>query len=346
MRSVLITGGAGFIGSALVAEAMRLGCRVVVVDNLTYAGHPQNLEWLNNASLPGSYQLVVADVRDQAHMLALMQQHAVRAVIHAAAESHVDNSISGSAPFMHTNILGTHSMLEASRHYLATLSIAEQSAFRFVHISTDEVYGALQESGHFTLASPMLPNSPYAASKAASDHLARAWHVTYGLPVLITRCCNNYGPRQHPEKLIPRMILNARTGKHLPVYGTGLQVREWVHVDDHARGVFAVLERAAPGSITHLGSGEESTNLALVQQLCAALQEIEPSAAPYASLITHVEDRLGHDFRYSLDLTDTKKQLNFSATIALPAGLRDTIAWYVQSDAWVATMLAHKTAER
>ncbi len=342
--SLLITGGAGFIGSALVAHAVKAGAHVVVVDKLTYAGHPDNLRWIDAENWPGSYVLEVADILDTSRMHALMAEHKVSAVIHAAAESHVDNSIASAAPFIETNVQGTQSMLDAARQYFSTLDDAGKKAFRYLQVSTDEVYGALGATGHFTLNSPLAPNSPYAASKAAADLLVNAWRTTYGLPTLITRCCNNYGPRQHPEKLIPRMITRALGHETLTVYGKGDQVREWIHVDDHARGVFAALERGALGSVTLLGSGVEHTNLTIVHTICDVLAK--KKGGDYTKQITHVADRAGHDFRYALDVAPTKQALGFETTIGFEAGLQSTVDWYVNNDGWVATILAYTEQKR
>lgn len=342
--SLMITGGAGFIGSALVAHAVQAGSHVVVVDKLTYAGHPDNLRWIDAMGWSGSYTLEVADILDTPRMLALMQTHAVSAVMHAAAESHVDNSIASAKPFIETNVVGTQSMLDASRRHISTLDDAARARFRYLQISTDEVYGALGATGHFKLSSPLAPNSPYAASKAAADLMVNAWRTTYGLPTLITRCCNNYGPRQHPEKLIPRMITNALSGNPLPVYGKGDQVREWIHVEDHARGAFAVLERAEIGSVTHLGSGIEHTNLHIVHAICGALAQ--KKGGDYAGLITHVQDRLGHDFRYALDVSPTKAALGFEATIGFESGLANTIDWYLAHADWIETITTYTHEKR
>jgi dTDP-glucose 4,6-dehydratase len=330
-HTLLITGGAGFIGSSLVEAATARGHKVIVLDALTYAGHAQNL-----ADIRGNVTLIEGDICDRATLDACFSAHAITGVIHAAAESHVDNSIAGSAAFIRTNIQGTHTLLEAVRAHYEPLTHPVKQQFRLVHISTDEVYGALGSQGSFTQDSPQLPNSPYAASKAAADHLVRAWGQTYGLPVLTTRCCNNYGPRQHPEKLIPRMITNAIDGEALPIYGDGQQIREWIHVADHAAAVFAAYEHAPIGSVTHIGSGAECSNLSLVTQLCDLLQSHGLDAHKQ---ITHVTDRPGHDFRYALSLADNP--------IALPAvrdmasGLRETVAWYLRNPKWIATMHAH-----
>ncbi len=333
-RTILLTGGAGFIGSAMVAALAVRGDKVVVLDKLTYAGHRQNID-----GIKGTVELVVGDIADGALVTALFAKHAFNAVIHAAAESHVDNSISGSTPFIQTNILGTHMLLEAARNAPRTHD------FRFIQVSTDEVYGALGDKGVFTRDTLMQPNSPYAASKASADHLARSWFRTYGLPTIITRCCNNYGPRQHPEKLIPRMIINALKGEKLPVYGEGKQIREWIHADDHARGVLAALDRGVPGEVYHLGSGEEMRNLALVTLLCDLLAKERPGR-DYHALITHVADRLGHDYRYALDIESSHRALGFKPSVAFEQGLKDTLRWYLANDAWVETMVNYKGERR
>lgn len=329
-QTTLITGGAGFIGSALVRAFATRGERILVLDKLTYAGHRQNLDGVDCTLIEG-------DVCDTALLQQIFSDNEITTVIHAAAESHVDNSIAGSAAFIETNVTGTHRMLEAARH--AWSKKTESTRRVFVQISTDEVYGALGSDGVFTLATPMQPNSPYAASKAAADHLARAWFKTYGLPVMITRCCNNYGPRQHPEKLIPRMINNAFAGERLPIYGDGKQVREWIHVDDHARGVLAVVERGTPGAIYHLGSGEERRNIELVSLLCDLLAKAKPGSN-YHALMTHVTDRLGHDYRYALDVSATEKSLTFTPKISFDEGMQSTVDWYLNNGAWVETMRA------
>ncbi len=325
-KTILITGGAGFIGSALVAEATKRGYRVIVLDKLTYAGHRMNLE-----GIAGDHTLVIGDVADATRVAGLFKKFPMMGVIHAAAESHVDNSIVGSAPFMHANILGTHVLLEAARE-----AFKGDASKRFLQVSTDEVYGALGDVGEFTLDTPMQPNSPYAASKAAADMLVRSWHVTYGLNTVITRCCNNYGPRQHPEKLIPRMITNALAGEKLPVYGKGQQRREWIHVADHARGVMDAFERGRAGQVVHLGSGQERRNITLVQSLCDALARKKPGT-DYHALITYVEDRLGHDFRYALDVSSAAS-IGFTPRIAFSEGIDATIDWYLENAPWVTTM--------
>lgn len=330
--TILITGGAGFIGSALVAEAVARGYRVIVLDKLTYAGHRMNLE-----GIQGDHHLVVGDISDRSRVSGLFKKYDFAGVIHAAAESHVDNSIAGSAPFIHANVVGTHVLLEAAR-----AAWAGDNSRRYLQVSTDEVYGALGEDGEFTLDTPLAPNSPYAASKASADMLVRAWHKTYGLNTVITRCCNNYGPRQHPEKLIPRMITNALAGEKLPVYGKGQQRREWIHVEDHARGVMDAFERGRAGGVYHLGSGEERRNITLVQSLCDQLAA-RNKGADYHKLITFVEDRLGHDFRYALDISSAAA-IGFAPKVSFIEGMATTIDWYLANSAWVETMKAWKGA--
>lgn len=326
--TILITGGAGFIGSSLVAEAIKRNYRVIVLDKLTYAGHRANLEWIK-----GDHQLIIGDVADPTRVAGIFKKFPITGVIHAAAESHVDNSISGSAPFMHANIIGTHTLLDAARN-----AWGKGSTNRYLQVSTDEVYGTLGEEGEFTLETNLQPNSPYAASKAAADLLVRAWHKTYGLNTAITRCCNNYGPRQHPEKLIPRMITNALAGEKLPVYGQGQQRREWIHVEDHARGVMDAYERGKLGGIYHLGSGEERRNITLVQSLCDQLAAKKPGN-DYHKLITYVEDRLGHDFRYALDVSSAAS-IGFTPQVAFAEGMSSTIDWYLNNGPWIETMKA------
>ncbi len=325
-KTILITGGAGFIGSSLVAEAVKRGYRIIVLDKLTYAGHRDNLSWIE-----GDHQLVIGDVADATRVAGLFKKYPIGGVIHAAAESHVDNSIAGSAPFMHANIIGTHVLLEAAKD-----AFKGDATKRYLQVSTDEVYGALTDEGEFTLETPLAPNSPYAASKASADMLVRAWNKTYGLNTLITRCCNNYGPRQHPEKLIPRMITNALGGEMLPVYGKGQQRREWIHVEDHARGVMDAFERGKAGGIYHLGSGEERRNITLVQSLCDQLAKKKPGT-DYQKLITYVEDRLGHDYRYALD-TSSAKAIGFSPQVSFALGMDATIDWYLANGAWIEKM--------
>jgi dTDP-glucose 4,6-dehydratase len=338
--TLLVTGGAGFIGSAFVAQAVAKGQKVVVLDALTYAGHRANLEWI----APEQWQLVVGDIRDGALVATLLAEHEVDAIVHFAAESHVDNSITGPAAFMETNIIGTYTLLEAVRNYYATLEDGRKNAFRFVQVSTDEVYGSLGPTGKFSETTKMQPNSPYSASKAAGDHLARAWHETYGLPTLVTNCSNNYGPRQHPEKLIPHMIRCALAGEGLPVYGDGKNVRDWIHVEDHCRGVALALAQGRPGETYCFGGNEEHTNIDLVKRICQTLDTLAPakSGKPYETQITFVTDRLGHDRRYAIDDSKAQRELGFTRLHDFASGLTNTVQWYLANQAWCDTVTANK----
>lgn len=338
-HTFLITGGAGFIGRALVNAIAALGHRIVVLDALTYAGHPSTIE-----GIAGDITLVKGDIRDGALVRELLGTYKPNAVFHLAAESHVDNSIDAPAGFVDTNINGSYTMLESVRRYWE--KEGKDTAFRYLHISTDEVYGALGEEGIFTPDSPIAPNSPYSASKAASDMLARAWYKTYGLPVIITRCSNNYGPYQHPEKLIPRMIINATKGEKLPVYGSGMQVRDWIHVDDHASGIIAAFERGKAGEVYLFGGHNEVRNIDVVTNICDTLKASHADI-DYHALITHVTDRLGHDFRYAIDDEASIEALGWKRAITdFKRGLEDTIAWYLANRRWVDTMHAHTQEKR
>lgn len=336
-QTILVTGGAGFIGRALVKALAARGYRVLVLDALTYAGHTANL-----AGIKGQVELVEGDVRDGAMVTALLAEQRPAAVFHLAAESHVDNSIEAPAGFIDTNINGSYTMLEASRRYAPEAG----ETFRYLHVSTDEVYGALGEEGVFTPGSPIAPNSPYSASKAAGDLLARAWFKTYGLPVIITRCSNNYGPYQHPEKLIPRMIINALQGELLPVYGSGEQVRDWIHVDDHAEGLLAAYEKGRPGEVYLFGGHNEVRNIDVVNAICDYLKT-QHHTRNYHALITHVTDRLGHDFRYAIDDGDSIEALGWTRKITdFKEGLADTIDWYIANEEWIETIRAHTQTKR
>ncbi|MDJ1158804.1 dTDP-glucose 4,6-dehydratase [Chelatococcus sp. SYSU_G07232] len=329
---ILVTGGAGFIGSALVLHLVQdLGHEVVTVDALTYAANPRSL-----APLAGNphHRLVEADICDAARMRALVSETKPQAIVHLAAESHVDRSISGSGAFVRTNVLGTHVLLEAARTLFDRLDASERERFRFLHVSTDEVYGSLGDSGLFTEATPYDPRSPYSASKAASDHLVSAWGHTYGLPVLVSNCSNNYGPRQFPEKLVPLMILNALEGKPLPLYGDGLNVRDWLHVEDHARALVAILEGGRPGESYNVGARAERTNRVVVEAICAAMDELRPDGAPHARLVTAVPDRPGHDRRYAIDPAKIERELGWRPRMDFERGLRTTVRWYLDNEDW------------
>lgn len=340
-QTVLVTGGAGFIGRALVSALAMRHYRVIVLDALTYAGHAMNL-----AGIAGEVKLVEGDVCDGATVSSLLDEYRPHAIFHLAAESHVDNSITTPAGFIATNINGTYTILEAVRRYCVQLQDEVQQRFRFVQVSTDEVYGALGVEGVFTSTSPVLPNSPYSASKAAGDLLARAWHRTYGLPVIITRCSNNYGPFQHPEKLIPRMITHAIAGELLPVYGSGEQVRDWIHVDDHAEGIIAAFLNGKPGHVYLFGGHNEVRNIDVITSICDYLKH-NYHARDYHKLITHVPDRPGHDFRYAIDDSVSIASLGWERRVSdFTQGLNDTVAWYLANSVWVDTMLAHTQTKR
>ena len=330
-KTIIVTGGAGFIGSAVVRRLIRAtDWRVVNVDCLTYAGNP---EAVAEVVADPRYVFERVDIRDAAGVAGVFERHRPDGVIHLAAESHVDRSIAGPAAFIQTNIVGTYNLLEAAREHWLGMAADSWLGFRFLHVSTDEVYGALGETGAFTEDSPMLPNSPYAASKAASDHLVRAWHHTYGLPVLISHCSNNYGPWQHEEKLIPRMILNALAGRPLPIYGDGRQVRDWLYVEDHAEALLRVFEQGRVGEVYNIGGQAERRNIEVVRLLCELLEEMAPDRPAgvkrYADLITHVADRPGHDQRYALDIGKIEHELGWRPSVRFETGLRWTVEWYL-----------------
>jgi len=330
----LVTGGAGFIGSALVRQLVAgSAVRVVTLDALTYAG---NLASLGPARDHPQHHFVHGDIADAALVRALLAQHRPGVVYHLAAESHVDRSIDGPAAFVQTNVVGTSVLLQECLRYWQTLPEPERGQFRFVHVSTDEVFGSLGATGRFNEDSSYDPSSPYAATKAASDHLVRAWHRTYGLPVLVTNCSNNYGPCQFPEKLIPLVIAKARAGAPIPVYGTGANVRDWLYVEDHARALQLVAARGQPGRTYAVGGDAERSNLELVHLLCALLDELAPSPqGPHARLITFVADRPGHDARYAIDASRAAGELGWAPQADLERGLRRTVEWYLTNDAWV-----------
>ena len=336
--TILVTGGAGFIGSNFVLDwlADPAAEPVVNLDALTYAGNRANL-----APLQGDarHHFVHGDIGDRALVDRLLAEHRPRAVVHFAAESHVDRSIHGPGAFMKTNVDGTFTLLEAARGHWATLDADAKAAFRFHHVSTDEVYGSLKpDDPPFTETNPYEPNSPYSASKAASDHLVRAWHHTYGLPVLTTNCSNNYGPLHFPEKLIPLMIVNALAGKNLPVYGDGMQVRDWLYVRDHCSAIRRVLEAGRLGETYNIGGWNEKTNLSIVHTVCDLLDELSPRAdgQSYRSQITHVTDRPGHDRRYAIDARKIERELGWRPAETFETGIRKTVQWYLDNADWVA----------
>lgn len=329
----LITGPAGFIGSTL-ARMVAADGPCVLLDKLTYAGHLANIEDIINPSQ--GVHFVQGDICDFDLVLKILREHKITAILHLAAESHVDNSIKGPKPFIETNISGTFTLLEAARTYFKDLPPAEQASFRFLHVSTDEVFGELGETGYFTEKTSYSPNSPYSASKAASDHLARAWHHTYGLPVIVTNCSNNYGPRQFPEKLIPRMIDCALAGQKLPVYGKGENIRDWIHVEDHAHGLLLALRKGAPGETYCFGGRSERKNIDVVKAICSILNEMRPTKTGYESLITFVEDRAGHDWRYAIDDSKAENELGFTRKYKnFETGLKQTIDWYLENSLWM-----------
>lgn len=331
---VLITGGAGFIGSAVIRHLIeQTAVAVVNLDKLTYAG---NLESLNSVSDNPRYAFEQVDICNRAEVDRVFRQHRPDAVMHLAAESHVDRSIDGPAAFIETNFVGTYNLLESARAYWRELEQEAQARFRFHHVSTDEVYGDLELPGElFTESTPYAPSSPYSASKASSDHLVRAWRRTYGLPTMITNCSNNYGPCQFPEKLIPLVILNALEGKALPIYGKGEQVRDWLHVEDHARALCLVLEQGQPGQTYNIGGHNEKRNIDVVQAICALLDECAPSSfTPYASLISYVADRPGHDLRYAIDASKIQRELGWTPVETFESGLRKTVQWYLDNLEW------------
>jgi len=342
MKTLLVTGGAGFIGSALVRHLLsRTDWAVVNLDKLTYAG---NLESLPGAEGHPRYRFERVDICDRPEVERVFREHRPDAVIHLAAESHVDRSIDGPAEFVRTNLVGTSVLLEVARGYWNELEGEAREGFRFHHVSTDEVYGDLGTGGgFFTEETPYRPSSPYSASKAGSDHLVRAWHRTYGLPVLVTNCSNNYGPYQFPEKLIPLMILNARAGRPLPVYGRGDQVRDWLYVEDHVRALLRVLEAGRVGETYNIGGHNEKTNLEVVRCICAILEEKAPdkpaSVARYADLVTHVADRPGHDLRYAIDAGRIERELGWRPEETFESGLEKTVQWYLENGEWCRRVL-------
>ena len=336
---ILVTGGAGFIGSNFILDWLAGETTPVVnLDKLTYAGNAGNLAAV---AADARYRFVHGDINDRALLDRLLREHQPRAIVHFAAESHVDRSIHGPADFVQTNVVGTFTLLEATRTWLATLSEAERASFRFLHVSTDEVYGSLAaDSVPATETFAYAPSSPYSASKAASDHLVRAYFCTYQFPALITNCSNNYGPRQFPEKLIPLVMLNALNGKPLPVYGDGLNIRDWLYVGDHCSALRAVLARGRIGETYNVGGNSEKTNLDVVKTICAILDELRPAAKPRISLLTFVMDRPGHDRRYALDAGKLARELGWQPQERFDSGMRKTIAWYLDNPQWIENVVS------
>ena len=331
---ILVTGGAGFIGSNFVLDWIATeGTPVVNLDKLTYAGNPANLAALKDDA---RHIFAHGDINDRTLVAKLLQQHRPRAIVHFAAESHVDRSIHDPGEFVQTNVVGTFSLLEETRAYWSALDVEAQKNFRFLHVSTDEVYGSLgMDDPAFSETTPYAPNSPYAASKAGSDHLVRAYHHTYGLPTVTTNCSNNYGPLQFPEKLIPLMILNALSGKPLPVYGDGKNVRDWLYVGDHCSGIRAALARGRPGETYNIGGNSEKTNLEVVHALCSTLDALYPAGAPHEKLIQFVKDRPGHDRRYAINADKIKQELGWAPQENFDHGLRKTVDWYLNNSDWI-----------
>ena len=341
--NILVTGGAGFIGSALVRYLIReTRATVTNVDCLTYAANPASL-----ASVQGHsrYQFIKGDICDVARLTDVVAAVQPDLIFHLAAESHVDRSITGPMDFLRSNVIGTGAVLEAARAYWSTLPSARQATFRLLHVSTDEVYGDLGDSAErFTEASPYAPSSPYSASKAGADHLVNAWHRTYGLPVIMTHCTNNYGPCQFPEKLIPRVIINALQGKPLPIYGQGTQQRDWLYVDDHVRGLYAIATHGDVGDTYDLGGGCEARNIDVVNAICTLLERFHPmkphNVSHYQALITHVDDRPGHDVRYAIDASKTQRAIGWAPRESFASGLEKTVQWYLNNPEWWRPLLA------
>ena len=326
---ILVTGGAGFIGSAVVRRAIADGHQVVNLDALTYAACLDNVAGVADSP---AYAFAQVDIRDAAAVEACIAAHAPDAIMHLAAESHVDRSIDGPGVFIETNVMGTYNLLQSARALWERQG--RPDTFRFHHISTDEVYGSLGPTGQFTEDTPYDPRSPYSASKASSDHLVRAWHETYGLPVVLTNCSNNYGPYHFPEKLIPVIILNALAGKPLPIYGDGSNVRDWLYVEDHAEALLLVLQKGAPGRSYNIGGENEAKNIDIVRTICAILDEKRPANHPREELIAFVADRPGHDLRYAIDPARIREELGWRPSVTLEEGLEKTVQWYLDNEAW------------
>jgi dTDP-glucose 4,6-dehydratase len=330
---IIVTGGAGFIGSNLVRSLLNSGATVLNIDKLTYAG---NLASLKDVSCSPHYSFANLDIVDGDSIKTVIENFSPDAVMHLAAESHVDRSIEGPRQFIETNVVGTFTLLQACLHYWKTLPTKDANSFRFLHVSTDEVYGSLGSTGYFTEDTPYSPHSPYSASKASSDHLARAWHDTYGLPVLVTNCSNNYGPYQFPEKLIPVVILKCIRGEPIPIYGKGENIRDWLYVEDHCDALRKVLEKGKPGATYNIGGNNELRNIDLVRSLCNILDELKhlPNGKSYADQMTFVQDRPGHDLRYAINATKIKEQLGWSPKQDNLSGFKKTVQWYLDNQEW------------
>ncbi|KEJ92146.1 dTDP-glucose 4,6-dehydratase [Synergistes jonesii] len=338
-KRYLVTGAAGFIGSNLVRFLISKGHRAVAYDKLTYAGNYSSLKGLPEES----FAFVKGDICDTHAAFDSLEKYNISSIFHLAAESHVDRSIDAPADFIETNIKGTFSMLTAARKYYESLGGAAKASFRFLHISTDEVYGSLGESGYFAEDTPYAPNSPYSASKASSDHLVRAWHHTFGLPVLTTNCSNNYGPRQFPEKLIPLIIHKALNGEELPIYGDGKNIRDWLFVDDHCSALYTVMAKGMPGETYNVGGNCEKQNIEIVHIICSILDELRPKkSGSYASQIVFVKDRPGHDRRYAIDASKIKRELGWQPLETFDSGIRKTIIWYLDNTEWVKDIINGK----
>lgn len=341
---VIVTGGAGFIGSALVRHlVLEKGYNVLNIDALTYAGYLPSLSAVDGRP---NYRFLHANICDRSKMEEAFASFRPERVMHLAAESHVDRSITGAADFVQTNVIGTFTLLEAARNYWNELAEAERDAFRFLHVSTDEVYGSLGEEGLFTEETPYDPSSPYSASKASSDHLAKAWQRTYGLPVVVSNCSNNYGPFHFPEKLIPLTILNALAGERLPVYGKGENVRDWLYVEDHARALDLIAERGRPGETYNVGGRNERRNIDVVRRICSVLDEFEPANRPREELIEFVTDRPGHDARYAIDATRLETELGWRARETFDTGIEKTVRWYLDNEWWWRPLRDRYSGER
>lgn len=329
---IIVTGGAGFIGSALIRYLIsETDVKVLNIDKLTYAGNLASLDEISNSP---NYSFVRADICDGEKMRQIFNEFAPDRIMHLAAESHVDRSISGASDFINTNIIGTFTLLETARHYWNGLDTNKKAAFRFLHVSTDEVYGSLGEDGHFHETTAYDPSSPYSASKAASDHLAKAWFRTYGLPIVVSNCSNNYGPYHFPEKLIPLNILNALEGKPITVYGDGSNIRDWLYVEDHARALHLICDNGQLGETYNVGGRNERTNLDVVKRICKIMDEKRPENAPHEKLITFVKDRPGHDLRYAIDATKLENELGWKAQENFESGIEKTVKWYLENEKW------------